>query len=197
MKKFMKRNIKVIVAVIITTLIVGTGTVYATYSYLASNISFTPTDSSWEVTNVEDALNDLYDKTYDINFDDFVFTDSSSFSYRLPNRQTSIELTKGKYIIISNGVTGYAKSSKETNNISESAPTISHEEQCTLKKAYRINPTGTETTSSKYYGVYEYMGIWTCEFNEDVTLTSTTWIQNSDTYKSMPGSVSIHAIKIS
>lgn len=96
MKKFMKRNIKVIVAVIITTLIVGTGTVYATYSYLASNISFTPTDSSWEVTNVEDALNDLYDlNTVDLT------------KLNLVQGTASIPVEIGKQYIIVFSVTSY------------------------------------------------------------------------------------------
>ena len=39
----------------------GIGALLA-YSYLAGDIGFTPTDNSWEVENVDEALNDLFDK---------------------------------------------------------------------------------------------------------------------------------------
>ena len=39
--------------------ILCSGIVYVS-GYLASDISYTPTDASWEVSNVEDALDSLY-----------------------------------------------------------------------------------------------------------------------------------------
>jgi len=36
-------------------------TVYAASTYLSKDVTFTPSNSSWEVSNVEEALNDLYE----------------------------------------------------------------------------------------------------------------------------------------
>ena len=57
--RFIKNNIKVIIAVIITAIICVSTTVYA-YGQYAKDISFTPSTESWQVDNVEDAINDLY-----------------------------------------------------------------------------------------------------------------------------------------
>ena len=45
--------------VFIIVLILGIGTVFA-YSYNASDVGYTPTDSSWSVTNVQSATDSLY-----------------------------------------------------------------------------------------------------------------------------------------
>lgn len=39
------------------------GVVFAASSYLAKDISFTPKNKDWKATNVEEAINDLYDKS--------------------------------------------------------------------------------------------------------------------------------------
>ena len=39
----------------------STFTAYATYAILSSGVSYQPKDSSWNVDNVEDALDELYD----------------------------------------------------------------------------------------------------------------------------------------
>lgn len=60
MKQFLKNNLKVFVAVVLSgVLFTGIG-VYATTQYLAKDITFTPNNEKFEVTNVEDALNYLY-----------------------------------------------------------------------------------------------------------------------------------------
>lgn len=67
MKRFIKNNLKVFVAIIITTIIVGSVSVYAATTYFAKDISFTPSDNNkangFTATNVEDALNELYKKS--------------------------------------------------------------------------------------------------------------------------------------
>lgn len=66
MKNFIKNNLKVFVAIMITTIIVGTVSVYAASQYFAKDISFIPTNENFKkengeaITNVEDALNELY-----------------------------------------------------------------------------------------------------------------------------------------
>ena len=55
---------------LITGFILGiitcSGIVYAA-NYLASDISYEPTDASWEVSNVNDALNDLYNMKMELD----------------------------------------------------------------------------------------------------------------------------------
>ena len=61
MKKIIKNNIRVIIILMICTILFTGFGVYANY-YQAKDISFTPDNESWEVENVEDAINDLYKK---------------------------------------------------------------------------------------------------------------------------------------
>lgn len=69
MKKFIKNNIKVFVAIIITTILVGSVSVYAASQIFAKNITFAPTNENFKkengepIDNVEDALNVLYNKS--------------------------------------------------------------------------------------------------------------------------------------
>ena len=52
---------KIIIGIILGGILFGSG-VYAA-SYYAKDVTYTPTDESWEVSNVEDALNDLYNSS--------------------------------------------------------------------------------------------------------------------------------------
>lgn len=67
MKRFIKNNIKVFFAILITTIIIGSVSVYATSQYFATQIGFTPSPENqgkgFTATNVEEALNQLYDKS--------------------------------------------------------------------------------------------------------------------------------------
>ena len=60
MKRFIKNNLKVFVSIIISGIIFGGIGVYAANTYLAHDISYTPSNENFEVSNVEDALNELY-----------------------------------------------------------------------------------------------------------------------------------------
>ena len=54
----MKNNIKLIIGIVIGILLSGI-TVYAA-TYISKDITFSPSDENWNVNNVEDALNELY-----------------------------------------------------------------------------------------------------------------------------------------
>lgn len=68
MKNFIKNNIKTFMTILITTIVVGSVSVYAASQYFAKDIIFTPTNENFKkengepINNVEDALNELYDK---------------------------------------------------------------------------------------------------------------------------------------
>ena len=95
MRNFIKRNIKIIITVIITSIICISGTTIATYMYSASEIKYN------EQMSVENALNDLYGK---------VLIDKTNLSYinnigvvssDLRNATTKqFTLNKGKYILV-------------------------------------------------------------------------------------------------
>lgn len=59
-KQFFKENLKVILAIIITTILVGGTTAFATYNYFAKDIEYEKSDGT--KISVESALNELYKK---------------------------------------------------------------------------------------------------------------------------------------
>ena len=59
--KFLKKHIKIILIFVVSMLIVSMVSVYATYSYLAQDVSYTKSDGT-EVS-VKDALDELYKTT--------------------------------------------------------------------------------------------------------------------------------------
>ena len=71
MKKLLKNNFKILIIVIITTVVASFTSIFA-YSLIAENVGFTPYDTTWNVENVDAALNDLELRTKDL---------SSTYSY--------------------------------------------------------------------------------------------------------------------
>ena len=57
---------------ILGALIFGIGGVLAEYVIFSDNVIYTPENDTWEVNNVESALNDLYDKYNDCDNFDYV-----------------------------------------------------------------------------------------------------------------------------
>lgn len=104
MKRFIKNNLKVFVTIIITTIIVGSVSVYAASQYFAKDISFTPTNENFKkengepIDNVEDALNELYNMNYSFN----EYKKGNNTGTLITNRKTTIEIEKGKYIMAIN-----------------------------------------------------------------------------------------------
>ena len=97
MKRFLEKNKKIILGILIGILFSGVG-VYAATTYLASDVTYTPSNKDWNVDNVKNALDDLYSKNDDtISFGTPI--QSSSQGPRIATRTTSITLNKGKYIV--------------------------------------------------------------------------------------------------
>ena len=65
MKKIIKDNLKFIVVVIITSVVTSVTSIFA-YSLLAENVGFTPKDTTWNVQDVEAALNNLNLRTKEL-----------------------------------------------------------------------------------------------------------------------------------
>ena len=63
---------------ILGILVASTGVAYASYAILSSSVTFQPKNSSWDVNNVEAALDDLYDMAHEcsggaFDFEGFAF----------------------------------------------------------------------------------------------------------------------------
>ena len=56
----MKNNIKLIFAFIIGLFVAGSISLVLAVTYRASDITYTPTDNTWNVSNVQGAINDLH-----------------------------------------------------------------------------------------------------------------------------------------
>lgn len=84
----MKNNLKIITAFVIGILVSGIG-VYATNTYLAKDVIY-------KNSNVEDALDNLYNKLS--SEDKTIFVNSEYYDQRKSSNTVSIDLEKGKYI---------------------------------------------------------------------------------------------------
>lgn len=103
---------KKIIFGIITGIILCGGIVYAT-SYYAKDVSYEPSDASWDVSNVNEALNELYELTDTTNIEvryaettDVYGSQTLTFDFSdLPNKE---ELTAEDFITSpSPGRTGF------------------------------------------------------------------------------------------
>ena len=75
----LKKNSKLFIGILIGIFLTSTS-VFAANVILAKNINFTPENDSWNVSNVDDALNYLYSKKNNITY-----IDSDRTSYNIPN----------------------------------------------------------------------------------------------------------------
>ncbi len=59
----MKNNIKILILGIVIGIVSCSMTAYAAYQYVASEVSYSPSDKNWKVESVEEALNELHKQT--------------------------------------------------------------------------------------------------------------------------------------
>ena len=113
---FLKKNIKVIIGIILGTLLISSISVYATYTYLATDVSYLKNE---EEMNVAEALNELYKyhKTYytDTNFTvktgwnhySLGFEPSMMFYYSSAGGAGGVKGDSNLYYVTNEGVYGY------------------------------------------------------------------------------------------
>lgn len=187
MKGFIKNNIKVFVAVIISGIIFGGIGVYAASQYLAREIHFTPLNENFTkengeaIDNVEDALNELY------NISNFDFTNNDTkVAYYMGNRTNgktvSLSLEKGKYFVFVVNSHSWANSEKFNNKGDANYLILNVTNgSCNFIKGYYVSPTATNlTATNKYVSQYTYSQIYECELTEDDTVSFTTADGNYD-----------------
>ena len=91
MKKIFKKSnvFSFILGAIIFGGIVGV----SAYTILASDIGYTPSDNSWQVNNVKDAIDELYSKSNTINFNELYTLNASGpqdFSYTFSENDKNV-----------------------------------------------------------------------------------------------------------
>lgn len=111
----MKRIIKNPIFTFILGIILTSSITVVAYTTLAKDIGYTPKDNTWEVDNVKDAIDQLYTKAndkiilntfYDAIYGEHIGTLSTT-EYR-----SSINLEKGKYIILSSYIASNGSASQ-------------------------------------------------------------------------------------
>ena len=103
MKGFIKNNLKILVTLIILAILFTGIGVYAASQYYARDITFTPTNENFKkengepITNVEDALNELYSKqSYNIE----MITNYNNSNVTEYNNIVLNNLDKYNYILV-------------------------------------------------------------------------------------------------
>lgn len=181
----MKKNI---ILVLITAIICISGTV------LATNISADQIQYD-ENTTVKDKLDDLYDKANrEPQFGTALYSNSSGD--QLASRTGSLNLTKGKYIVLVGLVSAYLQSTTESKTISGVPLTCSND--CTTQKisSYGVAQTSSaKSADSNYSKLGVQTSIYYVKLNSNSGTVSYTY--NTDAYNTVANSIIIHAIPIS
>ena len=128
MKSFVRNNL----FGFLIGIILCSGIVYGVNLYKSEDISYTPSDTSWDVSNVNEALNDLYLKTNDSNNKNskqitLLGTGSGNgINFNVSSFQGYEEFTVDNFIveIISNFITGYSWLSDSKKEANTSSPVI-------------------------------------------------------------------------
>ena len=122
MKKIIKTNLKVLVAVIITAIICIGGSVYAAIRIQADEIGY-------KDGTVEDALNNLYSLAGNVNLSKYAELQSSYVSNAGSTSVTFNDVAEGDYVLLTVRTTETRESNRETglfnSNISRITTSIS------------------------------------------------------------------------
>ena len=187
---FIKNNIKVTVAFCLGVLCSGI-TVYAA-SYLAKDISFVPSNNEWKVSNVEEAINDLYDNSYNFSNPSILFNVSGGTNTK---RTASVNVEKGTYLVFANIDQLASSSTVLSNSISDYVIDLSYVNgNCKNLSGKRINSAATSSFISQYLVLYDWYSVFLCEFDEDDTLSATNF--QTGTYNETISSVYLETVKI-
>lgn len=162
MTNFVKNNLKVIVAVIITALICISSTAYATTQIFASNISYDNTTSGLTSTDVQSAINEL-----DTKADTWI--DPSCINFETLNKNTKktvLASSAGVCIKRNNKVSCFKTNnwSEEQNHIQQVFSDVSCDIDSTMVDCYAsdfdcdVTSDGTVMCRdhSDYSGCYAY-----------------------------------------
>ena len=158
------KNKKIMLAFIIGVLLSGTS-VYAATTYLASNVTY-------KETTVENALNELYDKSIKLD-EENIFFNYFKHGYNSTSKKVSLDLKKGKYICNISGALGYLS----TNSIStyvDGNGLESNVTGCSSIKSLKfstIHQTANTKDDSRYETIGHIYGNFICDVDADTQIS--------------------------
>ena len=177
--KFLKNNLKAIITFLIGVILAG-GIVYAATS--ANQVTYTISKNA-QVQTVADALNDLY-ANYNSHNNLTVFSKNSISNTASTNRTTTINLPKGKYLLLANEYNSAQPDKGTTIEVN------STNENIVINKKDSIVSYGT---ASKY-GSTSYLGAWEIETTENNNIIT---IKGNDNHDSTTGAGGMNYIVLS
>ena len=199
------KNIKGYIISFVLGAIVFSGVTVFASTLLSKDITFTPTKEDWQVSTVEEAINDLYDYSREDTMEKLLFTyqDNASYGY-LTERSTSITLEKGNYIVIlSDAATAAPKTvqnlfsdlSNNTTTWLNYSDTKGTCELLTLKRPVGTGNVATKDSGNTYYsGVQNFIGIYKCNFTDTLEISAKS--KNTNTYENFGSTIYMNAIKL-
>lgn len=198
----MKNNLKMYIFGFITCLLLVISiNIFASLIYRAEDISYTNMTS--EVTNVKDAIDELY-KDYNTSLIDKInwsVTHNYAQGFRLTNRDTSINLTSGNYIIFLTNEFGINNSSVINNanfniGLTQTEFSLSNEQSsCEIIDSFFGTSTGSKVFSnSQFYAGYSTnQNIYKCRILGDTEIR----IAATSSYHDQVGQIlTLFAVKI-
>ena len=178
----MKKVNKILILVI--GIIIGTSITVCAYSYHAKDIEFTPTNESWEVDNVGDALNDLNNKVKDYKKLDVATTVNSN---NLLNGITAYD-NEGNLIT---GVVSVDNAIKDVISIPSNYASDTYDYNCGFKPSFVYLYWGNDYTwmhvNNKAYVFYTPQGVDYGQLNNGIILNDNGFSLNVKEYSSLAG----------
>jgi len=181
-------------------IMISGGSVFA-YSIAANEVVFNPENTEWKVTNVEEAVTDLYkySRTNILEKLDLTSKEDTSYGARDAGRTVSVSLEAGNYLIIVNeanttsnntgGTGGSDDSKKLTINYSNGSCEEISTQWVKGEPSDGFNCNG----SISYYGSAMVSTVYNCSFTKNTTVTG---ISNTSTGASYAHAMHINSIKL-
>lgn len=199
MKRFIEDNKKLFLGLVIGFIFSGV-TVYAATQCLATDITFIPNNSEWNVSNVNEALNYLYIEENKEIFEklDLNVTANGYAGDKLLGMSTSVDLDKGNYLIF--GAMSYTSpqttGTNFTQDSSEQISLTSTSGDCAfISGRVSISFPSKIYTTTLYLRAYTFTYIWKCELDSSATIEIADDNMGSEDNR-LPGIVSIQAVKL-
>lgn len=198
----MKHNVKIFIFGFIACLfLVMSINIFASLIYRAEDISYTNITS--KVTNVKDAIDELYTdiNTPLINKIDWTVTHNYAQGYRQTNRETSINLSTGNYIVFLTYEFGINNSSVLNNAnfdkvLNQLEFNLSNEQSsCEMIDGFFGTSTGSKlfSTAKDYAGYSTNQNIYKCSIVDD---TEVKIVAKSSYHDQVGQILTLYSIKI-
>ena len=158
----------------------------AAYSMFAKDIKYTPKDTTWKkangeaITNVEEAIDELYNKNNNILFG--AASSDYSAGITIPDRNVTKTLSKGKYIVSVAYSLG-AQWSTGTNSFKENTTitsSCSTESDCVIEKLRNVAISQKSDQNNNYVALNH--GMYYIEVLSDTTTLK--YVYNANQTKS-------------